>query len=177
MRTPAQGLEHSFAPLARADATRLILGSMPGKASLTARQYYAHPRNAFWPLIEQILAIPATLPYAQRCEALLLHQVAVWDVLQSCMRSGSLDADIEPASVVPNDFVAFFAAHPRITTVYFNGAAAENLFRRHVWHRLPASMQAITRHRLPSTSPANAAVPRHFKSSQWQQIRATGSRQ
>ncbi len=173
MRSPEQGLARSFAPLARADATRLILGSMPGQASLTAQQYYAHARNAFWPLMEQVLAIPAMLPYTQRCEALLLQQVAVWDVLQTCTRSGSLDAAIEPASIVPNDFAAFFTAHPKITRVYFNGTAAEQLFRRHVLPCLPVTLHALALQRLPSTSPANAAIAYGLKLQQWQVLQQT----
>ena len=108
---------------------------MPGKASLRAGQYYAHPRNAFWPIVEQVFGIPAALPYAQRCRRLVQQRIAVWDVLETCTRSSSLDADIDEASIVTNDFERFFACHARIRGVYFNGATAERLFRRHV---LPA---------------------------------------
>ncbi len=170
MRSNNQELVHSFAPLARGDATRLILGSMPGKASLSAQQYYAHPRNAFWQLIEQVLAIPATLPYAQRCAALLARQIAVWDVLQTCTRTSSLDADIDPASIVPNDFAGFFTAHPNISKIYCNGTAAEQLFRRHVLSTLPASLPQFELLRLPSTSPANASVSYANKARLWQQL-------
>ncbi len=170
MQSNSQELVHCFAPLARDDATRLILGSMPGKASLTAQQYYAHPRNVFWLLIEQVLAIPAALPYAQRCEALVARRIAVWDVLQSCVRSSSLDADIEPDSILPNDFAGFFTAHPNISKVYCNGAAAEQLFRRQVWPKLPAPLQRIELLRLPSTSPANASIAYAVKVQQWQQL-------
>ncbi len=159
---------HSFAPLARDDARQLILGSMPGKASLAANQYYAHPRNAFWQLMEAVLAVPAALPYEERCEALLLQQVAVWDVLHTCTRTSSLDADIDATSIVPNDFAAFFTAHQNITTILFNGAAAERFYHRHVLPTLPADLKHHRLLRLPSTSPANAGIAYAGKVRQWQ---------
>ena len=106
----------SFPPLCGPRARILILGSMPGRASLAAQQYYAHPRNAFWPIIEAALGIDRDLPYAQRCRQLIAKDIAVWDVLQSCFRPGSLDADIDPASIMPNDFATFFADHSHILT-------------------------------------------------------------
>src|SRR5690606_2712382 len=123
---------YSFAPIADARATRLILGTMPGRASLQAGQYYAHPRNYFWRFIETVLALPQQLTYYQRWAALRRHGIAVWDVLQSCVRSGSLDSSIIPATVMPNAFADFLQAHPAIEAIYFNGAIAEKLYRRHV---------------------------------------------
>jgi TDG/mug DNA glycosylase family protein len=82
----------------------------------------------------------------------------VWDVLRSCKRPGSLDSRIDPASVIANDFDTFFARHPTIERVCFNGAAAEALYRRHVVHTLAPTTQPRYV-RLPSTSPANASVP------------------
>lgn len=158
---------HSFAPLAAPDATCLLLGSMPGKASLAAQQYYAHPRNAFWPLLTQLLALPASLAYAERCAALMQHRIAVWDVLHTCTRTSSLDSDIDPASIVPNDFAAFFAAHPAIHTVFFNGGAAATIYRRHVLPTLPAGSAMLPRIQLPSTSPAHAALDFRQKLARW----------
>lgn len=158
----------SFAPLAQSDARVLILGSMPGVASLVAGQYYAHARNAFWSLQASLFGFNAGLPYVQRVAALLQAGVAVWDVLQSCVRQGSLDADIARDSEVANDFTTFFPAHPQIGHVFFNGAAAEAAFRRHVW---PALSENETGHlqliRLPSTSPANAALSFERKLALW----------
>lgn len=157
-----------FAPLAQADARVLVLGSMPGVASLVAGQYYAHARNAFWPLQAALLGFDAGLPYAARATALLQAGVAVWDVLQSCVREGSLDADIARDSEVANDFPAFFHAHARIGQVFFNGAAAESAFRRHVLPGLPADMAMRLQFvRLPSTSPANAALSFERKLALW----------
>ena len=115
----------SFAPIAAPGATVLILGSMPGRASLLAGQYYAHPRNAFWPIMGELFGAGPELPYARRVRVLARAGVAVWDVLASCTRGGSLDSDIDPGSIVANDFASFFRAHPRIERVYFNGAMAE----------------------------------------------------
>ncbi len=88
----------SFPPIAAPGARLLILGSMPGAASLAAGQYYAHPRNAFWPILAALCHFPADAPYAARVAALQAAGVAVWDVLQSCVRPGSLDTAIERSS-------------------------------------------------------------------------------
>lgn len=166
----------SFAPLAREDAHVLILGSMPGVASLAAGQYYAHARNAFWPLLAGLLGFDAGLPYAQRVAALRQARLAVWDVLQSCVREGSLDADIARDSEVANDFPAFFRAHRQIGHVCFNGAAAESAFRRHALPTLPENLTArLQFSRLPSTSPANAAFSFERKLALWRAaLRASG---
>jgi double-stranded uracil-DNA glycosylase len=100
-----------FAPIGDRHATRLILGSMPGAASLDAARYYAHPRNAFWPMIEAVWNIPVALDYAARVRALRAAGVSVWDVLANCRRSSSLDAHIEQDSIVVNDFAGFFRRH------------------------------------------------------------------
>ncbi|MFT6465167.1 DNA-deoxyinosine glycosylase [Halopseudomonas sp.] len=164
-------LVHSFAPLARPDAACLVLGSMPGKASLNAQQYYAHPRNYFWPFMELILGIQPGLAYAERCEQLLHKRVAVWDVLKACTRSSSLDADIIEASIIPNDISGFLQQHPHVRQLFFNGAKAESSFRRHVLPDLPDALRRrIHLVRLPSTSPANASVPMAVKLSAWQQL-------
>ena len=146
----------SFPPIADARATRLILGSMPGAASLAAHQYYAHPQNAFWRIMGSIFNVAPDAAYGERVRALQKAKVAVWDVLQSCERPGSLDASIRRDSEVANDFTAFFAQHPRVTQVYFNGAAAEASFKRHCAELLRDPQ--ISFQRLPSTSPAHASL-------------------
>lgn len=158
----------SFAPVARADARVLVLGSMPGVASLAAQQYYAHPRNAFWPILSGITGVPADAAYAQRLAGLNSARIALWDVLQSCVRIGSLDADIDDATVVANDFAAFLQRHRRITHVFFNGGKAEAAFRRHVLRDLVAAFPRLVFLRLPSTSPANASYSPARKAELWQ---------
>jgi len=144
----------SFPPLSAPDARILILGSMPGLASLAANQYYAHPRNAFWPIMGELLGFPPQLAYAERAAALCRARVAVWDVLYSCRRQGSLDSAIEDDTLVANDLAGFLAGHPAIHHVFFNGAKAESCFQRHIKLALPEQEIAFTR--LPSTSPAHA---------------------
>lgn len=158
-----------FAPIAGPDACVLVLGSMPGEASLRLRQYYGHPHNAFWKIMGELLGFDATLDYAQRAAALVRHRVALWDVLVACRRTGSLDASIEPASIVPNDFADFLATHPLIGRICFNGAMAERLFRRHVATQL-ALDGAVAQLRLPSTSPAHAGMSYARKLRAWRVV-------
>ena len=161
----------SFPPIADKHAERLVLGSMPGKASLRADQYYAHPRNAFWPIIDALFGIAVDLSYEQRCARVVQERLAVWDVLKTCRRASSLDSDIVPDSIEPHDFAAFFTAHPAIRVIFFNGTMAEQSFRRHVLAGLPSAAAAIPRIRLPSTSPANAAFSFEQKLDRWRQLR------
>lgn len=127
----------------------LILGNMPGVASLAAQQYYAFGRNAFWRITGELFGFDHQAPYDDRVAALTGAGVAVWDVLRSCRRQGSLDSSVQPDSMVANDFAALFTRYPTISQVYFNGAAAEKNYRR-----LVAVSHPLRFHRLPSTSPA-----------------------
>ena len=156
----------SFPPIESATARTLILGTMPGVASLAAGRYYAHPRNGFWTIMGRLLGFDAHLDYPTRVERLHAAGIAVWDVLQSCERPGSLDTRIRPASIVANDFRGFFDRHPQIECVCFNGATAAALFRRHVMKTLQdtPSRRYV---RLPSTSPANASIGLSDKTDAW----------
>ena len=165
-------LSHSFPPVAAPGARLLILGSMPGQASLRAGQYYAHERNAFWRIMGDLLGAGPDLPYAQRLERLTAAGIALWDVIAACERAGSLDADIVCRSVAPNDFGVFFAVHRDISRVFFNGAAAETAFRRHVLPGLAGSSLRLAR--LPSTSPAHAACGYADKLAAWSAILGAG---
>lgn len=147
----------SFPPIARHDARLLILGSMPGEASLVAGQYYAHPRNAFWSIMGELLGFSPMLPYAGRVAALQAAGIAVWDVLQTCVRPGSLDSAIERESEVANDLAGFLIRHRDVRVILFNGGMAEAAFRRHLLPDLRASLADVRMGRLPSTSPANAS--------------------
>jgi hypoxanthine-DNA glycosylase len=146
-----------FPPLCRPDARILILGSMPGRESLAQQRYYAHPRNSFWPVVTGLFGITAT-DYEQKSAQLTLRGVAVWDVLKTCYRSGSLDADINDRTLVTNDFQAFFAQHPDIARVFFNGAKAEAVYLKRVLPGLAGSPAILKLQRLPSTSPAYAGM-------------------
>jgi len=160
--------EHGFAAVAEESARILILGSMPGRRSLDEQQYYAHPRNAFWPIIGELFGFDAQLPYIERLELLKRNHVALWDVAQHCIRPGSLDANISEAEA--NDFGAFLSSHPQIRAIYFNGRKAEELFRKLVLPGLADKHANIERHTLPSTSPAHAAVSIKRKLEAWKSI-------
>ncbi len=157
-----------FAPIADARATVLILGSMPGKASLQAGQYYAHPQNRFWPIMGELVGAGPALPYAARTRALQSSGIALWDVLASCTRPTSSDSDIEDGSLVPNDFVSFFARHSKIRRVYFNGTKAEECYRRRVGPLLKRN--GVAYQRLPSTSPKHASLSYARKLAAWRVI-------
>ncbi len=155
-------LSQSFPPITDPNARLLILGSLPGQESLRRQQYYAHPRNAFWRVIEAVLGIPADTPYPQRCQTLMDAGIALWDVCASAHRPGSLDGAIQPGSVVPNDIAGFLARHPQIRLICFNGATAAALFRKHI-----RPTPEIPTHQLPSTSPAHASLPFEEKVRRW----------
>ena len=162
-------MSSGFAPIAAPDARVLILGTFPGLRSLDAGQYYAHPQNAFWHIMGRLFAWETGLDYTARTALLMDVKVALWDVLRTADRPGSLDSAIVAGSEVPNDFVDFFARHPAIRTVFFNGAKAQSLFERHVLLTLsPASDLRFVR--LPSTSPANARRTREGKLESWRAV-------
>lgn len=162
----------AFPPILGANPKLLILGSMPGAASLAAGRYYAHPSNAFWPIVTAIYGIPAEAAYDARCRMLTEHGIAVWDVLKHCERNGSLDSAIQRESEVANDFVAFFASHPSVRKVCFNGAAARLLFSRHAdARRVPTE---LVFERLPSTSPAYASLGFEEKLRRWRSALGRG---
>ncbi|MEZ6002078.1 DNA-deoxyinosine glycosylase [Hyphomonas sp.] len=151
-----------FDPISAPDAQILILGSMPGVASLEAGQYYAHARNAFWPIMGELFGAGPEKPYAERKAILTANGVAVWDVLKFCRREGSLDANIK--AEVPNDFAAFFADHPQIRRVGLNGGKAAKSFRKYAGAHAPFGAVATL---LPSTSPAYAALSLPRKCELW----------
>ena len=161
-------LARSFPPIVDSSARVLVLGSMPGVASLEAVEYYAHPRNAFWPIMGKLLGFDPRMPYEPRCHQLRTAGVAVWDVLKKCNRPGSLDDDIDPASEVANDLPRLLADCPRIELIAFNGQKAETTFRRHVSPLLDASRrEPPAMVRLPSTSPAHASRNFEQKLAAW----------
>jgi len=190
---------HSYRPVeptAARPAHTLILGTMPSLESLRQQQYYAHPRNAFWTIVAEVLGHSrATTPYAEQLARLADAGYLLWDVLHSCRRPGSLDADI--VDETPNDIVGLLARHPTVRRIAFNGQPAAQLFRRHVLEPLqlarpatqlvagnalaatvfklapaaadPAAGPALELVVLPSTSPA-FTLPYAAKLEQWRAL-------
>lgn len=152
----------------------LILGSMPGEVSLRAGQYYANERNSFWRIFGDLIGAGPALPYAERLEKLQAAGIALWDVISTCERYGSLDSDIVNSSICANDFTSFFVTYPNIDSVFFNGGTAETSFRRHVLPELGEKSLRLVR--LPSTSPAHAARSYPEKLAAWSAILAPASR-
>lgn len=161
-----------FPPVATATAHTLILGSMPGEASLQAGRYYANPRNHFWSVMGHLINAGPELPYEIRLQRLTGAGFALWDVLEACERLGSLDSNIVRDSIVPNNFEDFLRQHSHIKRIFFNGTAAEATFRRHVLGSLPVSDIQLVR--LPSTSPANARFTLEKHLLAWQVICRAG---
>ncbi|MBL6986983.1 MAG: DNA-deoxyinosine glycosylase [Methylobacter sp.] len=155
-----------FDPIEDLNAEIMILGSMPGQESLTAVQYYANRRNAFWKIMAELLGFDPDSSYESRLHALKTARIALWDVLQSCTRTGSLDSRIDSGSITANDFKNFFHTHKHLRAVFFNGAKAESAFRQYV---LPTvSTVNLSYMRLPSTSPAHASLSYQQKLQAWQ---------
>lgn len=143
----------SFSAIANQSANVLILGSMPGVVSLKENQYYAHPLNGFWRIMANIYCFNAESDYDVRVNNLMLSGIALWDVLRSCERLGSLDKDIKSGSRVCNDFKLLFDLCPNIKLIAFNGAEAEKSFNKLVLPQF--NLQHLNFVRLPSSSPAN----------------------
>lgn len=151
-----------FPPIARGDARILVLGSLPGRRSIADAEYYAHPQNAFWKIMAELFGVAGN--YDARCEQLVHARIAVWDVLQSSERPGSLDADIRLETAQANDFTGFLEQHDQIAKIAFNGRKAEQLFARFV--ELPRRTE-ISFVSLPSTSPAYASLSFSGKLDAW----------
>ena len=156
-------MKRSFAPVVNAGVRVLILGSLPGEASLAASQYYAHPQNQFWRLLGSVLDWPelAGLAYEDRLAGLLARGVGLWDVVRSARRAGSLDTAIRDHE--PNALPALCAALPDLRAVAFNGGKASELGRR-VLTQGPALVT------LPSSSPAYTLAYAQ-KLAQWEALR------
>lgn len=149
-------------PVIRADARVLVLGSMPGQVSLAAGQYYAHPRNAFWPMLYAYFRQPIEENYEKRIAFALGHGIALWDSAAACMRTGSLDTAMREIEL--NDFGAVFAACPNLRAVACNGAKSYALFMK------SAYATRLTVLAMPSTSPAYAAMRPEEKAAQWARV-------
>ena len=159
----------SFEPVIGSNPRVIILGSMPGIASLEAVQYYAHPRNAFWPIMGALFEFDHEVDYDARIGEIRKLPIILWDSLQSCHRPGSLDSSIDVASARANDFPGLLQRFPEIRAIFFNGATSEKYFRRLALPKLPAGSE-IELLRLPSTSPAHAGMSFEQKLAAWRRI-------
>jgi len=145
-------------PISNKKARILVLGSFPGPMSLKKQEYYGHPQNAFWKIMDDLVG--ATGSYQSRCRQLKARGIALWDVLGACERQGALDTKIRKP--VPNDLQGFITRHKGLRKVCLNGRKAEALYRKHFGKRIP--LKAVY---LPSTSPAHAAVRHDGKLRAW----------
>lgn len=143
---------------------------MPGTASIDKDQYYGHARNAFWPIMSSLLKHNQADDYSERCAMLRAHKIALWDVLASCQRPGSLDSNIDSQSMVCNDFYEFLQGHKHIRAIFFNGGKAEQVFNKQVFKKIDNLRPKMHYQRLPSTSPAMAAMTRLQKQAQWADV-------
>ena len=139
-----------FEPIANEKSTILVLGTIPSELSIENGQYYANPRNQFWKIIEEILGVDSELLYCSRVEILLAKGIALWDVLKSCERGGSVDKDIK--NPVGNDLETFLTKHKQINRIGFNGQKSSKLAKKLQINFLAKSLVV-----LPSSSPANAS--------------------
>jgi len=155
---------HSFSPIIDHQTRCLIIGSMPGVASLTAAEYYAHPRNLFWKFLYQAFDTPFNAPdYPEKCRFIITHQLGLWDSLAACERDGSLDSAIK--NECPNDFRALLTRYPNVQHLLFNGQPAFRLFKKYQ----AALLVQIPFDVLPSTSPANASQSLEIKYQKWRE--------
>jgi hypoxanthine-DNA glycosylase len=145
----------------------LVLGSLPGRRSLELQQYYGAPQNAFWRIMAELTGVPADADYEARVAGLLARRIALWDVIASAHRPGSLDASIDRRSLVVNDFATFFARHQLIGRICCNGGTALSLYRSLVLPILDARARSLPVIALPSTSPAHAAMRFAEKRRRW----------
>ena len=166
-------LVHSFAPVIAPGCHTLILGSMPGERSLAVAEYYGHPRNAFWPIMGQLFGFSTLLPYPERLEKLNGAGIALWDVMASCERAGSLDTSIVGATVTPNAIPELLVHYPETQRIILNGTAAATAFKKYVMPRMAASHRRCAVLQAPSTSPAHASMRHEDKLRVWETLLRT----
>lgn len=160
-------MKTSFSAIATIDAKILILGSMPGEESLKQQRYYAHPRNAFWYIMSHVLGFDNNTPYDAKINHLKARNIALWDVLKHCQRSGSLDSSIQSSSIEINNFKEFFHHHTSIQHLFFNGAKAEQEYKKRVIPTLQNRYSTLQYQKFTSTSPAMAALTKEEKLNEW----------
>lgn len=158
---------YGLPPVVGPNTRLLVLGSFPGVASLQAQQYYGHPRNHFWAILQALWprdALPDRERYAERCAWVLDHRLGIWDVYASCEREGSLDSAIRNAEV--NDFAALRRRCPQLQLIAHNGGES---FRHAKTVRAALGVEHFPLVQLPSTSPANASWSFERKLAAWRE--------
>ncbi len=156
----------SLAPSIDNNSYILILGSMPGVKSLEEQQYYAHPQNRFWKVMGVICNEPNLyeLDYDLKLKVLLKNNIALWDILKTCKRDGSLDSDIQ--NETPNDIRKLLRKYPNIKTICLNGNKAYSSFKKY----FPDLLEKFNCNKMPSTSPANARYSLNKLIDEWKII-------
>ncbi len=148
----------------------LLLGTMPGTASLNQNQYYGHPQNKFWKFMELIFGISRSLPYAERTKQLTQRGIVLWDVIHQCSREGSLDSAIKDDTIKSNNFPYLFQQYPQLKAIFFNGQNAARYYKKLVLPIINKAHSNLPQFMLPSTSPANARTPRYDQLEKWKII-------
>ncbi len=160
----SENILRCFEPVIAPDTQMMIIGTMPGEASLAANEYYAYKHNALWKIMARLYNSDREFAdYEEKLACLLQRGIGLWDNLHSCERSGSLDSDIKNAE--PNDFEALCIRYPALKRFLFNGQQSYKFFKR--FH--PALLEKYEYYILPSTSPANASIPFDEKLKRWQE--------
>ena len=176
MRKPAPPVSDavivaSFPPQVAAGCRVLVLGTVPSLRSLELRQSYAHAHNLFWPIMGTLYGAGPDLPYAERIRLLQEAGIGIWDVLKECERPGSLDSSILAHSEIANDIPGLLDAYPTIQAIALNGAKAQQVFQRRIAPNIAANrLKNLEILAMPSTSPANASIPRAVKLERWREL-------
>lgn len=169
--------QDGFPPVVCDESKVLILGSLPSRKSIELQQYYGHPQNQFWRIMGELFGAGPNRPYGDRVNVLLRSGVAVWDVLESSVRRGSMDASIDASNASANDFAAFLASYSNIHTICFNGRKSEQLFQRLAHSAAAQAENDLSYVSLPSTSPAHAAMSFAEKLERWNTVRDAAGQQ
>ena len=162
-------IDHSFSAVCNTNTELLILGSLPGKKSIAEQQYYAHPRNALWPILCDWLMIPVTMCYEQKLATALARGIGFWAVVAEAERPGSLDSDIRSSTVCYNPIDQLIDSLPKLKCILLNGGAAMTLFKRAGFDQI-ATEKGMDFFQLPSTSPAHASITIDEKRVAWHAV-------
>ncbi len=141
---------HPFSPIIDENSKVLILGTFPSFKSLERGFYYSHPQNVFWRLLSDVFKEPQPNSVEEKISFLKRNKIALWDMVATCSRESSLDSSL--SGVEPNDIEDLLKRYPNIERLFFTGRKAQSIFEKFFGHL------DITRHYLPSPSPANRKI-------------------